>query len=157
MTNDEFRAARTRASLTVRAAAAQLEVAPVTIWRWESGAFPIPTDAAEMIARLASGGPAHPTAYALGQVAGICAWVLDDDAVWPNFPTSPEHWLGPLMQRVLLPAYTVRRQQADHELTAIMQRVSAANLPDTLSDEEQSQLWLGYYHWRADWRVREKD
>lgn len=50
MTSDEFRRARTRAGLSIRAAATYLDTTAATIQRWEAGRSRIPSEAADRIA-----------------------------------------------------------------------------------------------------------
>jgi transcriptional regulator with XRE-family HTH domain len=161
MTGEEFRAHRVQAQLSVRSAATNLGVAPSTIQRWEGGA-PIPSEAADKMRSLGlqvaeHSDPDMALAHILGRLYGVLEYVAgtEPDTWRMRIAESPAHGFVTLNRQAFQAANAARRDERQIEIEELMARVPATGFPQRLTPEQESQFWVGYYHWGGDQRQQD--
>lgn len=164
MTPAEFRDKRLSLGLSVRKAAAYLEVAPSSVTRWEAGERGIPSEVADKLSAAGAmdrdlGEPADTDDAAQAALLGRALAVLQLIADLPELPLSVSQQFGPRALSVLSRIAhqrqnAARRREHEEALTDLLAQIG----PDWLAshgvftNDLQNSVWLGYYHQRAEQR-----
>lgn len=155
MTSAEFTRYRTGAGLSITKTATLLGVNASTIYRWEHGQSPIPSDAADTMRAHGSQAAEHRDpvsvhAYRLGRLWSYLEWAVGDVTANQRIKAceSPRQMYALMLK-------TAQRNGRDGPVADLLAEIPSEN-PFPVrwpSLSYQGDWWLGYYHARADVRA----